>query len=93
MTKTNKRIVKVVLWGSVLAITYVAGVTSRGHDDFDKGYNTAMAYISTVLERRMAELEPFYMSDIGYRFIPRGNNIAKIQKIGQAETTQAKVAK
>jgi hypothetical protein len=95
MTRKRKHIFRTFFWGSVLVMTFIAGRSSTGPGNFNDGYDAAMAHISSTIERRMGELQPFYIYDIGYKFIPRGITLVSVKKIGEEniKIKQARVAK
>ena len=57
-------------------------------DGYFAGYNAAGNHIAKTIKTRMPALEPFYLSDLGIRFIPRGNNIAGMKFITDADGEQ-----
>lgn len=75
--KTIKRIMIV----AGVALAFMAGRHSVGDTLFWQGYDAAMNHVRTTIEAKMPGLAPFYVADLGIRFIPRGNNIAGLQYV------------
>ena len=90
--KKNGKLLKLVLSSIMAAILFFGGWTIReGHDRqeaFLQGYETATNHIAHTIRNRMLELEPFYVSDIGIRFIPRGRDIVILKYLGNETDAQ-----
>lgn len=96
-TRSGKKVIRHILWGLILATVFFAGWQSRGYGTFQRGFETGHAAASNRIARQirkgMEDLQPFYVSEIGFRFSPRGFTIANIKSIGdeKARTAQAEV--
>jgi len=97
MTKQKKKAMKHVFWALVLTTVFFGGWQARGDSSyqhgFETGYVTASNHISTKIRQGMNDLQPFYISDIGFRFSPRGFTIANIRFIGDEAVYSAKAEK
>ena len=49
---------------------------------YTAGYDGAMRHVRSTIESKMPGLLPFYMADLGIRFVPRGNSIVTLKFIG-----------
>jgi hypothetical protein len=91
--KKNGKLLKVVLYSIMSAIFFFGGWTiGENHDRqeaFLQGYETATNHIAHTIRNKMSELKPFYVSDIGIRFIPRGSDIVTLKYLGN-ETDEQK---
>jgi hypothetical protein len=67
-----------------LALGIPRGKNQATEEMFSLDYDAAMNYIRTTIGKRMAEATPFYISDLGIRFTPRGTSITSIRFIGDA---------
>lgn len=83
-TKNPKR----ALIAAGIALAFMAGRHSVGDTLFWQGYDTAMNHVRTTISAKMPELVPFYMMDLGIKFIPRGNNIVGIKYVGSGTEEQ-----
>ncbi len=94
MTQKGKQTLQRVFWTLVLAAMFFAGLitgTDRAfRRGFEKGHEAASNHISTRIREGMKGLEPFYVSDIGFRFSPRGFTITNIRFIGDEAVYSAK---
>jgi hypothetical protein len=90
--KKNGKLLKVVLYSIMSAIFFFGGWTIRESHDrqeaFLQGYETATNHIAHTIRNRMLELKPFYVSDIGIRFIPRGSDIVTLKYLGNETDAQ-----
>jgi hypothetical protein len=72
---------------------YTSGSRNVEEKVFTAGYDAAMNHVRQTIETKTAGLDSFYMSDLGIKFIPRGNNILGIKYVGSglgADTVGAK---
>ena len=79
---------KLTLYGAIAFLSFMVGWTaraSREQEIFFKGYEAASNHIASTIKTRMKELKPFYLSDIGIHFIPRGNSIAGMKYLSEEE--------
>lgn len=94
MTSKGMKTMRCIFWGLVLAAMFFAGWPARGdslfQQGFETGYEAASNHISTRIRAGMRDLEPFYISDIGFRFSPRGYTITNIRFIGDEAVYSAK---
>jgi hypothetical protein len=91
--KRRERHQAIFWWGLVLFILSFGsgwwfGSEHSFFNGYFTGYNAAGDRIAKTIKTKMPELEPFYISDLGIRFIPRGNNIASMRFITDAEGEQ-----
>jgi hypothetical protein len=90
--KKNSKLLKLVLYSIMVSIFFFGGWAIReGHDRqeaFLQGYETATNHIAHTIRNRMLELKPFYVSDIGIRFIPRGSDIVTLKYHGNETDAQ-----
>ena len=86
MARKGKKIMRHVCWTLLLATVFYAGWNARGdrpfQQGFETGYEAASNHISTRIREGMNEMQPFYISDIGFRFYPRDLTSAKVRFIG-----------
>jgi len=81
----------------ILFAVFFAGWTLAKDRDFQRGFETGHAAASNQIARQirrgMEDLQPFYVSEIGFRFAPRGFTITNIKFIGdeRAHTARAEV--
>lgn len=83
-----------ISWALFLLSAFFAGwaaasdrVFQRG---FETGYEAASNHISTRIREGMNDIQPFYISDIGFRFSPRGFTIADLRFLGDERAYSAK---
>ncbi|HEX2967121.1 MAG TPA: hypothetical protein VHO84_15155 [Syntrophorhabdaceae bacterium] len=62
-----------------LTIGEIHGTNRTNSNMFVAGYDGAMNHVRSTIESRMPGLLPFYMADLGIRFVPRGNNIVALK--------------
>jgi len=93
-TCRTMKVVKRIYWALLLFSVFFAGWTAgkerffqRG---FETGYEAASNHISTRIREGMNDLQPFYVSDIGFRFAPRGFAITNLRFIGDEDAYAAK---
>jgi hypothetical protein len=90
--KKNGKLLKVVLYSAMAAIFFLGGLAIRENHDrqeaFLRGYETATNHIAHTIRNRMFEREPFYVSDIGIRFIPLGTDIVTLTYPGNETDAQ-----
>lgn len=90
----RKKMLRHIFWALLLATVFFAGWQARGQRSFqhgfETGYEAAASHISTRIRAGMKEMEPFYISDIGFRFFPRGYTIASLRFIGDETACTAK---
>lgn len=66
---------------------YGAGMKEGEVVTYNAGYGAAMNHVRVTIEEKMPGLVPFYMADLGIKFIPRGVNIVGIKYVGVSATT------
>lgn len=93
-TCRTMRVVKYIYWALLLFSVFFSGWTAskerffqRG---FETGYDAASNHISARIREGMNDMEPFYISDIGFRFSPRGFTITDIRFLGDERAYSAK---
>ena len=94
MDRKRIKIVKNISWILLLATMFLAGFTAGSgrsfRNGFETGYEAASKNISSRIRAGMNDLQPFYISDIGFRFSPRGTTIATVRFIGDEAVYSAK---
>ncbi len=95
MTKCRTtRIMNRISWALFLISVFFAGWTaatgSAFQRGFETGYDAASNHISTRIREGMNDMQPFYISDIGFRFSPRGFTITDLRFIGDERAYSAK---
>lgn len=74
-----------LILATAFAAGWNAGRERSFQQGFETGYDSASNHISTRIREGMTNLEPFYVSDIGFRFRPRGYTITGLTFIGDGE--------
>lgn len=77
----KSKLVKLACFAAGVALAFMAGRHSVGDDLFWTGYDAAMGHVRSTIEAKTPELEPFYIADLGIKFIPRSVNIVGIKII------------
>jgi hypothetical protein len=64
-----------------LIIGNIHGKQSIEAKVFTSGYDAAMNHVRQTIEAKLPALVPFYMADLGIKFIPRGHNIVAVKYV------------
>jgi hypothetical protein len=65
---------------------YTTGSRKADVRVFTAGYDAAMNHVRSTIEAKTPDLVPFYMSDLGIKFIPLGGNNMSLRFIGTSDS-------
>jgi hypothetical protein len=85
-TQKNHKLLFLLIFPAFVAgifFGYMSGIRDAEQKVFTAGYDAAMHHVSATIKEKSGEMDSFYMSDLGIKFIPRGNNILGIKYVGK----------
>lgn len=91
-TGSDSKLIKYGFITAMMVVCFIAGRASIGDKLFWKGYDAAMNHVSSTIKAKSADVNSFYMADLGIKFIPRGNNILGIKYVGNNADEIARVS-
>lgn len=92
-SRVKTKSIKITIIIAAILLAFLTGRQSVGSGLFWKGYDAAMNHVRTTIETKAPELAPFYVADLGIKFIPRGGNILQVKYIGSdSPDTSTRVA-